>query len=95
MKNKRNCGSKILFDMDDFIILQLLSNHKFLLIEYLKDSLNISHKGLLTHLKRLTLNKFIFTERTMYNYKIKMIRITSLGRIILSGFSENRIEVVE
>lgn len=52
----------------------------------IEKSLNISHKGLLIHLKRLQEHGFIFKNRSKDNYKIKIIQIGQFGKDVLKCF---------
>ena len=84
VKNKRNSRVEVLTDVDDLVILNNLSKKDYLFIPELIETLNISHKGLLVHLKRLLKNGFIISERDVPNYKMKIFKITSKGKVLLN-----------
>lgn len=84
--SKRNSRGEVILDKDDLVILCNLNKKPFLFLDELKKSLNISHKGLLIHLKRLQEHGFIFKNRSKDNYKIKIISISQTGEDILRYF---------
>lgn len=89
IKDKRKYRSEVLIDFDDFLILSNLSKGFMMELEDIKSILNISHKGLLVHLKRLISHDFITVMRSDPNYKCKLVRITDKGRALLKNFYDS------
>jgi len=80
---KRNSRSKVLIDVDDFMILYHLSKFNYN-IKALMEKLNISYNGLQTHLKRLmALHLIAGFKSPERDYKSNFFMITKKGRHIL------------
>jgi len=113
-KPQRTARSEVILDFDDILILYHLlkatnNKHKigFILLEDLKKKVNLSHKGILTHLNRLRGHRLIQigklsdqknqTEIGEQDYKFKIVSISESGQKVardLLGASpdiENRI----
>lgn len=56
---------------------------KLMGIENLKRLMNLSHKGLLVHLKRLEKHNFLRVIRSKKNYKVKLVALTYPGKDVL------------
>lgn len=95
---KRKYRSEVFIDIDDFNILGFLSfstdKESFgkeiagLQLNALKKKMNMSHKGLLVHLKRLSELNLITIFRAKGEYKFKTIAITKNGRVIFKELME-------
>lgn len=96
---KRNSRSRVIIDEDDFNFLKLLSevaedNRAQIMgleLDYIKKTLNISHKALLIHVNRLKKYGWVAVARLKdKDYKMKIIFITSPGKNILKQLDEGR-----
>lgn len=76
---KRKAKSQTLLDMDDWIILAILSKTDIIKVSDLKKKMNMSHKGILIHLNRLKSYEMINYRRNEKDYKIKEVIITDKG----------------
>ena len=101
---KRNCRSEVLFDMDDLIILKTIRKTKrtmksesiyggtydkdFVTMDDLKKELNLSHKSILVHLKRMEKMKFISRRRYGKGNKRVAIFMGSSGLHLFYYFSD-------
>lgn len=95
---KRNCRSETIIDKDDLQLLFILRNfncsseERAMHLDILKKKLDISHRGLLTHEKRLliygaiTLSERLENASRFKGQKIKYLYITDKGNQILNFF---------
>ena len=76
---KRTARAKAIFDVDDFLVLEYITRQTTANLTPMKESLKISHRGLLTHINRLLALEFIKITPNKENYKIKEISLTTDG----------------
>lgn len=91
---KRTYRSEVIFDFDDMLILHFLSQADALLLDDLKKKVNMSHKGLLVHFKRLLFYGCIFINRAPGKLN-KIVEITPYGKkiyqdLLMSDYIRNR-----
>jgi hypothetical protein len=72
------------FEMDESI------KTKYMEIENLKRLMNLSHKGLLVHLKRLEKYHILIVARSTKNYKVKTVALTYSGKNILNYLLDSK-----
>jgi len=87
-KEKRKSRSEVIFDLDDFKILFYLEGmdgEKYG-IESISKVMDLSHKGILVHLKRMMNHNLIEINRSKKDHKTKVVRITKEGKTILNEF---------
>lgn len=82
---KRTARSQVVLDLDDIAILSYISLNSEgrriggRTLESLKKEMNMSHKGLLVHLKRLGSLNLIKIYSNEENYKVKIVSTTASG----------------
>lgn len=101
MSKKRSSRSDVILDEIDTLFLHLLAERKAFLtpnqvIDSLnttpsdvKSSLNITHKALMIHIRRLQEHHFIEVLRTPENKKFKLYALTVKGRQIIEALKNS------
>lgn len=82
---KRIARAEVIFDTDDYFILSNIIPAIGTPEEVIKKILNLSHKSLLIHLKRLASHNLIRMVRSEENYKRKILEITPAGFELING----------
>ena len=80
---KRDSRAPVMVDMDDFLILATIKGDEVAELDLFKEALKLSHKGLLTHLRRLEGQGFVDVMRgSDEDYKTKYVKKTESGEKI-------------